>query len=791
MKKIVDFKQNKREVLLKSFLATFIFLISYCGFGQVSYHIGLDADKITYRVYMKSAVSYTGIQAKISTSQVTIVVPHGIGINQFQVANLIGKTAGSNQMNWGVTRVDAPSENTLADYISFGYSGSGSAVLFDIPAGQEIELFNFKNTGNCIGAVNLIENTDPFMNNATNINPGNQITILGYGQNNAYQNNYGGSVSCQTNAGVPDLTASIVGSATLTTNIATNYTINVNNIGNAATTGSVNVNTTLPAGVTYNTTSGNGWASTATLQGNGTTLVSSTFSGSIAANGSITPLVLNVTPTNLLPSGTVITISGSVSGGGENNISNNNFTTNSTIAVSTANADLGVAITLSNQTPNLGNVINYTFQITNNGANAASNVTNQIVLPNSFSVSNANAAAGTYNQFTGVWSIPTISVGQTYTLTISGSPTSAGVFYATSQITASGVQDNNTSNNSSALCYGVPVKLCSGATFVARIDKKYTNIQWFKNSTAIQGATADTLLINSAGTYTFTSSVNCPQSGCCPIVVTTGQISTDLGISPTSVNTCGNYNLTNLTISYNGNVVNNGLAYYATQADATAGTNPISTFVTQSGAYWVRYSPLNACPSIGVVNITISSALSFTQPSPMCAKTFDLSSIALYNNGVLVTSGIKYYATFNNSPSSVVIIPLDNPVVSASGTYYATVTNPNGCVSLATINVNLLTIPATPNVQDATNICPANSVNLVSLQPNPSTYGGVFEWHIANSATSPMVITPTAVSTGNYYIFEKSTAGCYSLSDVVKATIADCCSSPDCLPFRLVKVKLN
>lgn len=778
---------------LPKLIGSLIFFLSLnFGFAQVSYRIGLDADNITYRVFMKSAVSYTGVQAKISTAQVTVMAPHGIGANQFQVSNIQGKTAGTNQMNWGVARVDAPIENQTTDYISFGYSGSGSAVLFDIPANTEIELFNFKNTGNCIGTVKLIDDTDPFMPpNISNTNPGNQMTVLGYGSSNAYQSNYGNSVSCQTSVGTPDLSATISGPASVTTNTATNYTINVNNIGNAATSGNFSVNTTLPAGVTYNGTSGNGWSSTTTTQANGTTLVTSTFNGSLAANGNATPLVLNVTPTNTLPANTTFNISGSVSGGGETNVSNNSFSMNSTVATSSATADLGISIVLDNKTPTLGSTINYTFSITNSGSGVPSNISNQIILPAGFSVSSVNASSGTYNPSTGVWTIGSIPVGQTYTLVISGKPITEGVYYATCTITNSSLQDNNTSNNSDATCYSVPVKLCSGSTFVARIDKKYTNVQWYKNAQPISGATADSLVINSAGTYTFTSSVACPQSGCCSIIVTAGQVNNNLSISPNNVSNCGNYNLTNLTVSLNNTVVNTGLSYYATQADATAGTNQIGNIVTQTGTYWVRYKPQNDCASIGSVSVTINSSLTFTQPSPVCATTFNLAGVALFNNGVPVTSGITYYATVSNSSSSVVIIPLDNSMATSSGTYYATVTNANGCVSLAPIQVNLLAVPTTPNIQDATNVCPANTANLVSLQPSPSTAGGVFEWHISNSQTSPLVNNPTTVGAGNYYVFEKSTAGCTSNSDAVKISIKDCCSSPDCLPFRLVKVKVN
>ena len=638
----------------KKILFLILLLINYCSFGQVSYKIGLDADKVTYRVFMKSVTGYSGIQAKISTAQVTIVVPHGIGANQFQVNNLQGKIVGPNQMSWSVSRVDSPSEKTSSDYISFGYSGSGNSLLFDIIAGQEVELFNFKNTGNCLGSVDLIATGDLFLPpNSVNTNPGNQMTVLGFGQTNAYQSNYGGSVTCQTN---------------------------------------------------------------------------------------------------------------------------------------TTNADLGVSILLDKTTPSVGETINYTFNITNNGSDVPLNVQNQIVLPTGFSMTNFNTNAGTFNQNTGIWNVNSIPVGQTFSLTITGKPTAEGVAYATSQIINSSISDNNSANNGASVCYSILVRLCSDATYMAHIDKKYSNIQWYKNSIMIAEATADSLLINSAGTYTFTSSTPCPQGGCCPIVVTTGQVANDLSVSPPTITTCGNYNLTNLTVSLNNTILTNNLTYYANQTDASTGSNPIGSIVNKSGIYWVRYKPTDTCGSVGSVNVGINSSLAFTQPAPICAATFDLSSIALFNDGVQVTSGINYYAAIYNSPSSVIIIPLDNPIISSTGLYYATIKNPSGCISLASIQVKLLT-PKMLNIQDASNVCPANWVNLIALQPNPSTIGNTFEWHISNSPTSPLFTNPSTAGLGTYYVFEKNPTGCYSLGDAVKVSIKDCCTSPDCLPFRLVKVK--
>jgi uncharacterized repeat protein (TIGR01451 family) len=774
----------RKTVSTPNLLILVMCIISQLSFGQISYRVGLDADKVTYRVYMKSVASYSNIQAKISTAQVTLVVPHGIGTSQFQVSNLQGKTVGSNQMNWGVSRVDAPNENKAADYISFGYNGSGSPLLFNIVAGEEIELFNFKNTGTCVGSVALITNTDPFTPpNSANTNPGNQLTVLGFGTGNAYQNNYGTSVTCLTISTSADLTPTIAGTNVVTSNTATNYTINVSNIGNAASNGSITVSTTLPSGVVYNSTSGSGWSSTTSSSTGGTTIVNSTYNQNVAIGGNATPLVLNVTPNNTLVVGSSFVINGIISGGGDTNLTNNSFNKTSTIQANTTSTDLGVSVNLNSSTPTIGGTIIYTFTTQNIGTATASNIINQISLPDGFTAISVNLPVGTtYNSLTKVWTISSLSAGQSNQLIITGSPTTDGINYAFINFVSTNITETNTTNNIGNACYSIGAKLCLGSTYIARIDKKFTNIQWYKNATLITGANADTLAINSAGNYTFTAT---GVTSSCPLVITASS-NTPLSVSPTSINSCGNYNLTNLKILLNGSTITSSLSYYKTQADALAGTNQIGSIATQSGKYWIRYKPTNDCPSIGSVDVILTSSLSFTQPSPSCAATFDLSSVELFNNGVKVTSGISYYGVFSNFASSVIIYPLNSPIVTNSGQYYATVKNANGCISLATIQVKL-NGPKTPNIADASNQCPKTTVNLLSLQPFISTAGGVFEWHISNSITSPVVNSPSAVGAGTYYVFEKATNGCISAGDSVKVVIQSCCATPDCAPFRMIK----
>jgi hypothetical protein len=157
--------------------------------AQITFSIRLEADGITYKVWMKSTTAYNQPLAQIPTAQVTVLVPHGAGANAFVVQNFVNYNT---SMQFGSTpsRVNAPTENTTTDYLSFGFTG---ATTFNIVANTEIALFSFQNAGPCLGSLSLITNaSDPFnqLPNSTNSNPGNAITILGKG-GDAYSGNYG------------------------------------------------------------------------------------------------------------------------------------------------------------------------------------------------------------------------------------------------------------------------------------------------------------------------------------------------------------------------------------------------------------------------------------------------------------------------------------------------------------------------------------------------------------------------------------------------------------------------
>jgi uncharacterized repeat protein (TIGR01451 family)/gliding motility-associated-like protein len=110
-------------------------------------------------------------------------------------------------------------------------------------------------------------------------------------------------------------------------------------------------------------------------------------------------------------------------------------------------------------------------------------------------------------------------------------------------------------------------------------------------------------------------------------------------------------------------------------------------------------------------------------------------------------------------------------------TYYVEGTLANGCKSARTpITVTVNTKPGTPVASGSLqNVCPATTVNLTTVAISaPTTPGGVFEWRVGPQPTSPLVSNLTSVGAGQYYLFEKSVAGCYSNPLVVNVNITNC-----------------
>jgi uncharacterized repeat protein (TIGR01451 family) len=339
-----------------------------CGQG-VRYGIKLESDGKTYTVYMKSATAFMGGAARISTAQVTLRVPHGIGTNKFIPINLSGNAA-TNNMIWSAglnNRVDAPSADPANDYIFFGYSAvSNPNVLFDIFPNVEYPLFSFQNQNNCNGGnIALWETTDLFQQGSQSLNPGNAITILGNGNSNAWQCNYTCYIPCVQPA---DLSISAT-QPTPSLSVGQQSTINVTvtNLSANSATGQLTVTTTLPNGVTTPSTNFTSGSWTCNRVGQNVTCTNPNTAG--LAQNATSMIALPVIP-SASNAGQFLTFTFNVnSTSTDSNMGNNSTSITTTVPVSAPNLTISIpAFSLySGQASNVNVIVSNTGSVAANG----------------------------------------------------------------------------------------------------------------------------------------------------------------------------------------------------------------------------------------------------------------------------------------------------------------------------------------------------------------------------------------------------------------------------------------
>jgi uncharacterized repeat protein (TIGR01451 family)/fimbrial isopeptide formation D2 family protein len=216
------------------------------------------------------------------------------------------------------------------------------------------------------------------------------------------------------------------------------YTITLSNLGTATATG-VEVTDTLPANVTYVSSTAAG----------GTTFTPSAGGGlwsvpTIAPNQTI---LLTITATATASGVQFNTVEITKSDVWDPNDGNNTAKT----PTDPQEADLVVAKTVDNATPNVGDVISFTVTLVNLGPNDAVDVTVADPLPAGLEFVSATPSAGSYDPVSGAWALGTVANASSQTLTIAArvlAPASGPALPQTNTATAtSTTPDPNPDNN--------------------------------------------------------------------------------------------------------------------------------------------------------------------------------------------------------------------------------------------------------------------------------------------------------------------------------------------------------
>jgi uncharacterized repeat protein (TIGR01451 family) len=113
----------------------------------------------------------------------------------------------------------------------------------------------------------------------------------------------------------------------------------------------------------------------------------------------------------------------------------------STATVTPQQADLSLDKTVDTAAPQVGRNVTFTLTVNNAGPNTATNVAVKDLLPSGLTFVSATTSNGTYNTGSGIWSVPSISMGVPATLQIVATVTDQAAISNTVEITAADQAD--------------------------------------------------------------------------------------------------------------------------------------------------------------------------------------------------------------------------------------------------------------------------------------------------------------------------------------------------------------
>jgi hypothetical protein len=331
----------------------------------------------------------------------------------------------------------------------------------------------------------------------------------------------------------------------------------------------------------------------------------------------------------------------------------------------------GFGIDASNQNlqnpsiPNLTSTSTYFVTVTDNGCTSTTSVTVQVAAAVSTSITGdtqicqgdattltATGAFVGYSWSTGdaTASIVTSASGN-YAVTV----TDANGCTATAQTTL-----NTTPLPTPSIT--APSQICAGATATLAANSGYANYTW--NT----GATAPSIDVTTAGTYTVTVT---DANGC------TGSAETTLLVAPLPTP-----QITGINPICNGETSILDAGFYDTYVWSVAGETGQTLAATTSGTYTVTVTDVNGCTASNSFVLTVN-------PLPTPSITGDTNLCAGESTTLTVAGGSFAAYQWSNGENS------GNITTDIAGPYFVTVTNAQGCTATTstTVVVNQLPIP--------------------------------------------------------------------------------------------------
>ncbi len=204
-----------------------------------------------------------------------------------------------------------------------------------------------------------------------------------------------------------------------------------------------------------------------------------------------------------------------------------------------AQHDLSIFRVSSDVFVNQGDIVSFTYVVTNDLGTDVTGVEVQIDLPAGLTYLQ-HTLSQNFDPGTGVWNIGNIAYYQPQrVITIDARVVGEGVLTANAEISAmDGTDSDSTPGNGElqeddivAVCVSVPIRAECGQSVRLEAPAGYNNYQWYFNNNEIVGATNAVLNVAESGNYNFQVgdlTTTCPLGSCCPAVVSFDSISVEL-----------------------------------------------------------------------------------------------------------------------------------------------------------------------------------------------------------------------------------------------------------------------
>lgn len=279
----------------------------------------------------------------------------------------------------------------------------------------------------------------------------------------------------------------------------------------------------------------------------------------------------------------------------------------------------------------------------------------------------------------------------------------------------------------------------------------------------------------SSGAPVVVTITNCASCANICNIVTNGNFSTALtgwtaGTGWTTTSISGNPAATN-----NADNLNNSLL---TQTLTGLNSSPYNGIVKLTFRLFAgNFFAAGANASTGNIQVLLNNTLYATFDNN--GTTVNVLTITPSNGANLYYTPNPYVYSATVPAGTGALVTLEIPWVSkpdvAALSFSFTAVGDDFGIDDVAINKCITTpVPATTTLS---NICPAITANLTAIQP-AAVAGETYEWHTVatNPTAGNLVATPNAVGAGSYYLYSKTTSGCYSAASAAVAVTINACA---------------